>query len=105
VELALQRDLYCRGLALIPGHRCSGPLVGHEPLKRSAGGDPTNADEVMIVCATLNGEIEDFPDLALAFGLTIPMSSRYENGRLIRRPYSSTDPQGADHATKDHPDR
>lgn len=88
VELALDRDEHCRGLDLIPGHRCVGPLVGHEPLKRSQGGDFADPDDVMIVCWGLNGDIEDWPDLAKAFGLTKSMGSRYENGRLIRKPYT-----------------
>lgn len=101
VALALQRDINCQGLMRVPGHRCYGPLVGHEPLKRSAGGDPCDPDEVMIVCAGLNAWIEDNPVQARAFGLSKSMSDRYENGRLVRRPYP-TDPQGDEHADADH---
>ena len=84
VDLALERDRHCKGIDLIPGHACRGPLVGHEPLKRSAGGDACDPDEVMIVCSQLNSDIEDYPDLARVFGLSVSMGTKYRDGRLIR---------------------
>lgn len=90
VDLVLERDEHCKGLDLIPGHVCWGGLTGHEPLKRSAGGDPNNPDEVVAICWGLNSAIETDPEiaqLARQCGLTVSMSSRYSNGRLIRRDF------------------
>jgi hypothetical protein len=84
VDIALERDQHCKGLDLIPGHQCRGQLVGHEPLKRSAGGDPCDPEQVMTICEQLNMDVENYPDLAKVFGLTISASSKYENGRLKR---------------------
>lgn len=85
VDIALERDMHCRGLDLIPFHVCHGPLVGHEPLKRSAGGDACDPGEVMIVCWRLNEDIEIYPNLARQFGLSKSMGTRYAEGRLVRR--------------------
>jgi hypothetical protein len=40
---------------------CSGPLDGHEPKHRSQGGDPTNPDEIQLVCRTHHDFCHDHP--------------------------------------------
>lgn len=89
VEMALARDEHCVGLDLIPGHVCSGPfLVGHEPLKRSAGGDIYDPAEIVMVCWGLNSAIESDADVAQAareVGLNRSMGERYREGRYLKR--------------------
>jgi hypothetical protein len=88
VNEAIERDRHCKALDLIPGHVCRGGLVGHEPVKRSAGGDPLNPEEVVAVCEGFNSDVESDADLAKVareVGLVKSMGSRYANGRLVRR--------------------
>ena len=75
----------CAGLDLLQAHVCHGPLVGHEPLKRSRGGDACDPDEVMMVCAWLNIWIEDHDIEATEAGLSISGSTLYRNGRYLKR--------------------
>lgn len=71
VEEAKARDGYrCQGLLVWP-HECRGPLVGHEPLKRSQGGDALAVDEVLTVCAWINQLVEEEPAWALEVGLSV----------------------------------
>ena len=85
VELALSRDRRCVGLDLIPGHVCRGELVGHEGLKRSQGGDPYVADEVLIVCEWLNSDVENRPWLYRNTKLWVSQGVLYSGGRYVRR--------------------
>jgi hypothetical protein len=84
IALCLDRDRGCVGLR-IPGHECRGPLDGHEPLRRSQGSDPTNADEVVMVCRGLHEWIGQHPREARELGLSVSQGVRYRNGRLVRR--------------------
>lgn len=52
-------------------HDCSGPLVGHEPRKRSAGGDETDPDCVLLVCNYVNQLVEQEPNWARSLGLSV----------------------------------
>jgi hypothetical protein len=53
--------------------------TGHEPLKRSRGGDPTDPAQVLAACHACNDWIELFPDAATLLGLNV---SRYEGRRM-----------------------
>ena len=48
---------------------CSGPLDGHEPRHRSQGGDPTNPDEVQLICRHHHDFVHNWPLLAKALNL------------------------------------
>lgn len=85
VRLAAQRQGWkCAGLELLKDHQCIGPLVGHEPLKRSAGGDACDPDEVMVVCAWLNCDIEDRPWIYKDTPFWISGGTLYQDGRYLK---------------------
>ena len=84
VDIALARDGHCVGLDLIDGHECHGPLVGHEPLKRSAGGNYLDPDQVLTVCSWLNSDIEDRPWLYKDSPLWVSSSTLYRAGRYMK---------------------
>lgn len=48
MEVVRARDATCRATGM--GGPCAGPLDGHEPLTRARGGDPTDPDQVILVC-------------------------------------------------------
>jgi hypothetical protein len=50
MQIVRDRDKTCQAARVWPEVACDGPLVGHEPLPRSRGGDPLNPDEVVLVC-------------------------------------------------------
>lgn len=50
MAIVRDRDKTCQAAVTWPEVACAGPLVGHEPLPRSRGGDPLNPDEVVLVC-------------------------------------------------------
>ncbi len=59
---------------------CTGRMdTGHEPLKRSRGGDPTDPAQVLAACDRCNFWIEENPTEATRLGLAI---SRYEGRRM-----------------------
>ena len=75
----------CGGIGVLEDHVCSGPLVGHEPLKRSQGGDYCDPGDVLVVCQGLNGWVEDNPTRAMALGLSRSQGTLYRNGRYLKK--------------------
>lgn len=77
VAAAAERDGYtCQAAPLVASvdpknADCWGPLVGHEPLKRSQGGNPNDVDDVLTVCVWHNQWVELEPALAKRVGLTV----------------------------------
>ncbi len=72
VLLAKARDGYtCQALYVWPEHPCTGELVGHEPHKRSQGGDQYEVDEVLTVCQWVNDWVEREPSTARSLGLSV----------------------------------
>lgn len=70
MEIVRERDHCCQGQR-VWSHECRGNLVGHEPHKRSAGGDETDVDQVLLVCEFINAFVEDEPEWALSVGLSV----------------------------------
>lgn len=68
VALAFARDRGCVALKVWP-HTCAGPLDGHEPLPRGRGGDPTDVDNVVIVCRKAHDHLHGHPEWAHEVGL------------------------------------
>lgn len=67
---ARERDGGCVGQARVPGHRCWGPLVGHEITPRSLRpGGHLVLDNVVTVCWALNSWIADHQPEAERYGL------------------------------------
>lgn len=54
---------------LIPGWRCDGRLEVHEPLTRARGGDPTDPDQCVLLCARCHAWAHREPVLAAEVGL------------------------------------
>ena len=52
-----------------PAPPCWGPLVGHEPLKRSHGADPCDPSQVVLLCVGHNSWVEDYPVARKLLGL------------------------------------
>lgn len=62
----------CQAIGLIPGHRCYGPLVGHELRKRSQmTGAAYVLNNVLTVCCEANDWVEREPALAHELGLVV----------------------------------
>jgi hypothetical protein len=62
---------------------CTGRMeTGHEPLKRSRGGDCTDPAQVLAACLLCNGWIEDHDEEATRLGLSI---SRYPGRRRMMK--------------------
>ena len=74
----------CWGVDHLYGHSCQGGYVGHEPLLRSRGGDPTDAAQVVVICSGLHDEIHRNPEWAEEVGLMLSGGVRYSEGRLLR---------------------
>jgi len=71
VLTAMARDGYtCQALHVLD-HPCTGELVGHEPHKRSQGGDPYEVDEILTVCQWVNDWVEREPAKARELGLSV----------------------------------
>lgn len=68
---AADRDGHRCQAQLVWRHDCYGGLVGHEPHKRSAGGNELDADQILTVCSMVNSRIEDQPVWARDVGLSV----------------------------------
>ncbi len=65
------RRPYLEGLQ---GCRVYGPLVGHEPQKRSRRGSIVDPSNILMVCESCNAWCEIWNDAATAVGLLVPSS-------------------------------
>jgi hypothetical protein len=66
VEVAME-FIYTFDLRLLPD--CWGELEGHEPEKRSHCADPTDPEQIVLLCHLHNGWVEDYPLAAKALRL------------------------------------
>lgn len=64
----------CR-LAVLPDHKCSGPLTPHHLKKASQGGKWTAAN-IVALCAGANRWVEDYPRRAWQLGLVCRRGER-----------------------------
>lgn len=72
VMAVLARDGWrCRIGPSWPEAPCGGPLDGHEPLPRSRGGDPLDADQVVTACRAHHDAVHANPRLARERGWTL----------------------------------
>ena len=80
MEIVLERDKVCQFPLRFgayagqdgwnwPAPPCWGPLVGHEPLKRSHGADPCDPSQVVLLCVGHNSWVEDYPVARKLLGL------------------------------------
>lgn len=69
LRVVAYRDVCCVGRLLVPSVCCSGGVEGHEPLRRSQGGDPFDPAQVVLLCAGHHRWVHDHPDMARRVGL------------------------------------
>lgn len=71
MEIVVRRDRICRAAGIVRDIGCNGPLDGHEPLPRSRGGDPTDPEQVILVCRQHHDWIHAHPEASYGYGLLI----------------------------------